>query len=303
MSLWARLHGHAIADAMRRIGAQPVAAALSVLVLAVAISLPIVAGVVLRAVGTLTAGVDTDPHVNVYLSLDASDADAKRIEAALRGNPQAASVRFVPREEALRELKSSTHLAELLANLDTNPLPHAFTVRVRGDDVKALEAARDAWSKLPGVDQVAGDWEWSQRLRLWIGFGDRILAATTLALGAAVAFIVGHLIRVQVVSARQEIEVARLLGATRADIRRPFLYHGLLQGSAAGLAALAIAAGATYWLRTQLEVLTPAYLAEFRFVFLPIDVCAAILALTAALGLLGAGWAVGRELRQISPSG
>ena len=302
MSLWLRLHGHAIGDAVRRIGAQPVAAALSVLVLAVAISLPIVAGVVLRAVGTLTAGVDTDPHVNVYLSLDASDADAKRVEAALRSHPQAASVRFVPREEALRELKSSTHLAELLANLDTNPLPHAFAVRVRGDDVKALEAAREAWSKLPGVDQVVGDWEWSQRLRLWIGFGERILAATTLALGAAVAFIVGHLIRVQVVSARQEIEVARLLGATRADIRRPFLYHGLAQGLAAGLAALAIAAAATLWLRTQLEVLTPTYLSEFKFVFLPADSCLAILGLTSLVGLLGAGWAVGRELRQISPS-
>ena len=302
MSLWLRVHGHAIADAWRRIAAQPVAAALSALVLAVAISLPIVAAVALRAVGALTAGVDTDPHVNVYLSLDASDADARRVEAALRSHPQAASVRFVSREEALRELKSTTHLAELLANLDSNPLPHAFTVRVRGDDPKALEAARDTWAKLPGVDQVVGDWEWSERLRRWIGFGDRILAAAALALGAAVAFIVGHLIRVQVVSARQEIEVARLLGATRPDVRRPFLYHGLLQGMVAGAAALAIAWAATLWLRHELEALTPSYASEFKLVFFSVEGCVAVVAAMALLGVLGAGWAVGRELRQISPS-
>lgn len=302
MSLWLRLHRHAMGDALRRIGAQPVSAALSALVLAVAISLPIVAAVALRAVGALTAGMDTDPHVNVYLSLDAADADARRIEAALRADSRTAAVRFVPRDEALRELRSSTHLAELLANLEGNPLPHAFTVRVRGDDPKALDAARDTWAKLPGVDQVVGDWEWSRRLRGWIGFGDRILATTALALAAAVAFIVGHLIRVQVVSARQEIEVSRLLGATRPDVRRPFLYHGLLQGFVAGAAALAIAWAVTVWLRYQLEVLTPAYASEFKVVFFPVTWCLAVLAATALLGMLGAGWAVGRELRQISPS-
>lgn len=302
MSLWMRLHRHAIADAMRRIAAQPVAALLSVLVLAVAISLPLVAAVGLRAVGALTAGVDTDPHVNVYLTLDAADADVRRIEAALRADPQAASVRFVPRDEALRELKSSTHLAELLANLESNPLPHAFTVRVRGDDRRSLEAARDAWAKLPGVDQVVADWEWSQRLRRWIRLGDRVLAATAIALAAAVAFIVGHLIRLQVVSARQEIEVARLLGATRADVRRPFLYHGFFQGLAAGAAALALGWLATAWLGSELEALTPAYAAEFRFLFLTPQTSLAVLLGAAALGTVGAGWAVGREIRQISHS-
>jgi cell division protein FtsX len=87
----------------------------------------VIAAVVLRSAGALTSGVETDPHVNVYLTLEATDADVKRIEAALRSNPQTASVRFVSRKDALDELKSSTHLAEILASLDRNPLPHAFT--------------------------------------------------------------------------------------------------------------------------------------------------------------------------------
>ena len=33
---------------------------------------------------------------------------------------------------------------------------------------------------------------------------------------------------------RDEIEVSQLIGATAADVRRPFLYHGLLQGLAGG---------------------------------------------------------------------
>ena len=302
MSLWLRLHGHALADAVRRLSAQPVAAAFSVLVLAIAIALPVIAAVALRSAGAVTSGLETDPHVNVYLTLDASDADVRRIEAALRAHPQAGSVRFVSRNEALQELKSSTHLADLLASLERNPLPHAFTVRVRADDMANLAQAREEWSKLPSVDQVVADFEWSQRLRRWVRFGDRVLAAVAVALGAAVAFIVGHLIRLQVVSRRQEIEVSQLVGATASDVRRPFLYHGFLQGALAGATALALAWAAMTWLDAELGALTPSYATELKVIFLRGEDCAVVLALAAALGLAGAWWAVGRELRQFSPS-
>jgi cell division transport system permease protein len=302
MSLWLRLHRHALGDSVRRIAAQPLGAAFSVLVLAVAIALPVIAAVALRSAGALTSGVETDPHVNVYLTLEATDEDVKRVEAALRAHPLSASVRFVPRAQALEELKATTHLADLLASLERNPLPHAFTVRVRADDASALAAAREAWAKLPAVDQVVADFEWSERLRRWIHFGDRVLVVVAGVLGAAVAFIVGHLIRLQVVSRRQEIEVSQLVGATAADVRRPFLYHGFLQGAAAGMAALALAWAATAWLGAELGALTPAYATELKVLFLTSGGCLAVVGLSAMLGLVGAWWAVGRELRQFSPS-
>jgi cell division transport system permease protein len=303
MSVWIRLHGHALGDALRRMSAQPLGAAFSVLVLAVAIALPVIAAVALQSAGALTSRVETDPHVNVYLTLEATDADVKRIESALRSNPQTASVRFVSRDDALAELKSSTHLAEVLASLDRNPLPHAFTVRVRADDAAKLAAAREAWAKLPAVDQVVADFEWSQRLRRWIRFGDRVMVVVAIVLGAAVMFIVGHLIRLQVVSRRQEIEVSQLVGATASDVRRPFLYHGLVQGAAAGIVAVALGWTATAWVGGELIALTPAYANDLKVVFLSMEGVWLVIGLSALLGLGGAWWAVGRELRQFSPSG
>ncbi len=129
-----------------------------------AIAIPVIAAVVFESVGATTAGLDTDPHVNVYLALDAVDADAKRVEQALRSHPDAAAVRFIPRAQALAELQSTTHLAELLASLDRNPLPDAFTVRMRTTDAARIGAAKAAWSRLPKVDQVVADFEWSERL-------------------------------------------------------------------------------------------------------------------------------------------
>jgi cell division transport system permease protein len=297
-----RMHWHAFTDAWRRVASQPLGAAFSVAVLAVAIALPVMEAVALRSVGAVTSGLETDPHINVYLSLDATDEDARRVGEALREHPLAASVKFVPRSQALEELKASTHLAELLASLDRNPLPHAFTVRVRSTDPATLAQAREAWSRLAKVDQVVADFEWAQRLGGWVRFANRILALVSLALGCAVAFIVGHLIRLQVVSQRQEIEVSQLIGATASDVRRPFLYHGLVQGILAGSAALFISWAVAFWISSELRALTPDYATELKLVFLALSECLLVLAAAAGLGLAGAWWAVGRELRQFSPS-
>ena len=301
MMTWLRLHRHALADALRRLAAQPLASSFSIIVLAVAIALPVLAAVALKSIGSVASSLETDPHVNVYLTLDAGDEDVKRIGDALRSNPEAASVKFVSRTQALEELKSTTHLAELLDSLDSNPLPHAFTVRVRTTDSAKLAEAREAWSKLPKVDQVVADFEWSERLAQWIRFGNRLLATIAAVLGAAVVFIVGHLIRLQVVSQRQEIEVSQLIGATASDVRRPFLYHGLAQGALAGLLAVGVGAAVAAWLGAELRSLTPNYATELKVIFLGLDASLAVVAVAAALGLAGAWWAVGRELRQFSP--
>lgn len=302
MIVWLRLHWHAFADALRRIGAQPLGAAFSILVLAVAISLPVLAAVALRSAGTVTASLETDPHMNVYLAVDANDEDVRRVGEALRAHPEVAGVKFVSRVQALEELKATTHLGELLASLDRNPLPHAFTVRVKATDAAKLADAKSAWSKLAKVDQVVADFEWSQRLGRWIRFGNRALALVAAVLGAAVAFIVGHLIRLQVVSQRQEIEVSQLIGATASDVRRPFLYHGLVQGLLAGAMAVALSWLVALWVGAELRALTPSYASETKVVFLTASGCALVIAVAALLGLMGAWWAVGREVRQFSPS-
>lgn len=297
---WLRLHLHAFSEALRRLAANPVVNAFSILVLAVALSLPVLAAMALSTLGAATASLDTQPHVNVYLTLDATDDDVKRVEQALRAHPSVASIRFIPRSQALEELKATTHLAEILATLDRNPLPHAFTVRLRTDAMPAADALRQDWSRIPKVDTVSADFEWAERLSRWVRFGDRLLLLVVAFLAAAVAFIVGHLIRLQVLTRRDEIEVSRLVGATAADVRRPFAYHGALQGILAGAGAMALATGVAAWAGVEMRALAPAYATELKVVFPGLMEWAAVVLGAAGLGLLGATFAVGRELRRFS---
>jgi cell division transport system permease protein len=294
------MHAQALLDSLGRLSAHPWASAMSILVLAAALSLPVIAAVTLRSAGAAAAGLDTDPHINVYLALDASNEDVRRVEQALRSWPDAIAVKFVPRAQALQELRATTHLAEILAALDRNPLPHAFTVRVRTTQADRVAAMRSEWSRLPKVDQVLADFEWSRRLARWVHFGDRVLWALAGILGIAVAFIVGHLIRLQVLTRREEIEVSQLIGATAADVRRPFLYHGLLQGALAGATAVGLAALLARWAGAELSALTPGYTSELKIVFLETRESLATVAAAAALGATGAWFAVSREVRRFS---
>jgi cell division transport system permease protein len=298
--MWWRLHAQAFAEALRRLAAQPFSSATSILVLGLALALPVIAALLLRSAATATANLDTDPHLNVYLSLDAADDDVKRIELALRSSPEAASVRFIPRAQALQELKATTHLAEVLASLERNPLPHAFTVRLRTLDADRVQKTKADWTALPKVDQVIGDFEWSERLARWLRFGERLVAGIGALLGVAVLVIVGHLIRLQVLTQRDEIQVSQLIGATAADVRRRFLYHGVLQGALAGLAAIALAAAVSAWLSHEVRALTPAYASDFKIIFPGLETAAWAIGSAALLGLVGAWLAVDRELRSFA---
>jgi cell division transport system permease protein len=209
-----RLHAFAFGDALRRLAAQPLAAVTSVLVLGLALALPVIGAMLLRSVSAATAQLDMDPHVNVYLTVDATDEDAKRVGDALRASPDAASVRFIPRAQALEELRASTHLAEILASLEKNPLPHAFTVRVRSAEPARLQTLKAEWSKPPKVDQVVADFEWSERLGRWLRFGERLVTVLAILLGISVLFIVGTSFASRSSPGASEIEVSQLIGAT-----------------------------------------------------------------------------------------
>ena len=297
---WLRLHRLAFAEAVRRLATNPVANLFSVVVLAVALSLPVLAAMALSMLGAATASLDTQPHVDVYLALDSTDDDVKRVEQALRAQPGVASLRFISRTQALEELKATTHLAEILATLDRNPLPHAFSVRLRSDAARDVEALRQAWSKIPKVDSISADFEWAERLARWVRFGDRLLLLVAAFLAAAVAFIVGHLIRLQVLTRREEIVVSQLVGATAADVRRPFAYHGILQGLLAGALAMVVAAGVAAWLGTEMQVLAPNYAIELKVVLPGPMEWAVVVFGAAVLGFVGASVAVGREVRRFS---
>src|SRR5204863_6407108 len=212
---------------------------LNVLVIGIALALPAGGYALLESLRTVAGRVSVQPQISLFL--DTKRADATALSTRLKRDARISGVRFVPREQALKELAAVQGMAELVAVLGRNPLPDAFVVTAADENIEPLAADL---AKLPGIAHVQADALWARRLATLARLARVALWLLAGLLGAALIAVTFNTIRLQILTRRDEIEVSKLIGATDAFIRRPFYYAGLLQGLVGGVLALLVAAAA-----------------------------------------------------------
>jgi cell division transport system permease protein len=296
MSGWLRQHREALARAFSR--SRRPAGLLGALVIGVALALPAGGYALLDGLRGLGARANLEPQISVFLRPDVKRADAEALAAALRADRRVAKFRFVPREEALKELTSVQGMPEIVAALGRNPLPDAYVVTAALGD-QGLEPLVADLGKMPAVATVQADAVWARRLAALTAIARLALWLLAAVLGIGLIAVTFNTIGLQILTQREEIEVLRLIGATDAFIRRPFYYQGVLQGVAGGVVALAIVAVGLALLNREVGTLAASYGSAFRFAFPPPGDAGAIAAFAGLIGWTGAHLSVSRRLRQM----
>jgi cell division transport system permease protein len=291
MNAWFRQHAQAFARGLARVGV------LNVLVIGVALALPAGGYALIESLRAVSGRLALDPQISIFL--DGKGANPDALAATLKRDARISRVRFVPREQALKELGTVQGLPELIAALGRNPLPDAFVVTAREENIEALAAEL---AKLPGVAHVQADAIWARRLASIAHVARIGLWLLAVLLGVALVAVTFNTIRLQILTQRDEIEVSKLIGATDSFIGRPFYYAGLLQGLAGGLMALAVVAVSLALLNREVRALSESYGSDFRFGFLSAGDGLAVVAFAGLLGWVGAHLSVRRHLRAIEPS-
>ena len=279
----------------------PNATLLNVLIIGIALSLPVGGYVILKSIQSLTGQLTGTPQISVFIKVGTSAGEVARIGDKLKQNAKIERVEFVPRDAAFKRLQQSTELSDVIGDLSQNPLPDAYIVYPQATDATAMESLRDELKTWPQFDHVQLDSAWVHRLEAVLGFGRLAVAILAGLLSFALIAITFNTIRLQILTRRDEIEVAKLIGATDAFIRRPFLYFGLIQGLLGGIAAWLIVSGSVLLLNHHLGDLASVYASEFSLLPLSIADSATLLGFSAYLGWLGAWFSVSQHLWQIEP--
>ncbi len=298
---WLLAHFDTLRESLVRLARQPFATGLNVIVIGIALSLPVGFYLGIDNLQAFSRQLSSDPQVSIFMAMDAGQSDVSAVERRLRAHPEVGRVDFIAREQALAKLKRSAGLADVLADLERNPLPDAFVVTARSNDPATLEALRDQAARWPKVEHVQLDAEWARRLDAALGVGRMLVTLLALLLALALVAVTFNTIRLQILTRRDEIEVSKLIGATNPFIRRPFLYLGALQGLAGGCAAWVIVTLAAVVLNVELADLATLYGTAFKLQPLDATDSAVLLVFSAALGWLGAWLSVSRHLWQIEP--
>lgn len=301
MKTWLRQHRYALFITLRRLAAQPFSSLANILVMAMALALPLLGGAVLVSVEPVARQVSVTPEVTAYMHVDAPESAAVELQRRIRAEygDGVADVRLVRRGDALVQLKENPAWSQALSVLDGNPLPDAVVTRLaEGDNLagraEALAGTLQQWDR---VDRVQLDSAWVQRLEALLRFARIGLIFLAMSVAAVVLATIFNTVRMQALAQREEIGVARLVGATESFVRRPFLYLGGLSSALAGLLAVAVSAMLLSPLNNALIGLARSYGAEFSLRLPSLSILLLGIVLTAALGALSARWSVTRNTR------
>jgi cell division transport system permease protein len=293
-------HLRVLSYTLRRLLLTPNATLLNILIIGIALSLPVGGYVLLKSVQSLGSQIAGTPQISVFLAAGTSNNEIEHISDKLKQHDSIKRVEFVSRDAALKKLQQ-TGLSDVISSLSQNPLPDAFVIYPKDGSIKALEALRDELKTWQHFEHVQLDSAWIHKLEALLDFGRMAVAILAALLSFALIAITFNTIRLQILTRREEIEVAKLIGATDAFIRRPFLYFGLTQGLLGGIAAWLLVAGSLQLLNHQVGTLTQLYASNFSLQHLSLADSVTLLGFSSYLGWLGAWFSVSQHLWQIEP--
>ncbi|GAA4343993.1 permease-like cell division protein FtsX [Pigmentiphaga soli] len=300
MSPLLRQHRYALGVTLRRLFAQPFSSLANLIVVTLALAIPLLVASALTSLQPVSGRLAAEPEMTVFMRVDATPAETGAVADRIRRDYRSdvVDVRVIDRDKALADLKANPAYADALSVLSDNPLPDAIVVTLSGEDL-ARRAGRlaAAWREWAKVDMVQVDSAWVQRLEAIVRFARTGLIMLAVVVAAAVLAAVFNTVRMQALSQREEIGVARLVGATESFVRRPFLYLGAISCGVAALAAIGLVRLALDPLNAALADLARSYGAEFAIRLPAAPWLGLFVVAVALLGACSARWSVSRSTR------
>ncbi len=234
--------------ALRRNGAPSLAAIITTVVTVVLLGVLIP---ILQTTQAKSQEVRGELNVQVEIYADATKGEIAALGDELTAIPHVKSVEFISKAKALEELKETLgeeKSAELTSELNSNPLPASF--KVTPDDAANLPDIRrtivstgangEPQPISPIVGKIFDRQQSAEEIEQVTSAIKIILTLIALLLIVASLMLVGNTIRLSIYTRRREVEVMRLVGATRWFIRWPFMIEGVVVGVAGGLVAILI---------------------------------------------------------------
>ena len=299
------LHGHQddAKKSLRDLLVTPFNSLLTFLVIGVALALPTTLHVALKNGQQVAGSFEGSSQITLYLKDSTTEVAGQALADKLKRDEQIASAVYQSREQSLAEFKQLSGFGDALNYLDENPLPAVVIVQpaVGIKDAEQVELLVSRLNVMAEVQEAQLDLAWLRRLQALMQVGERVASALALLLGLAVILIIGNTIRLAIQNRRAEIEVIKLVGATDAFIRRPFLYSGLWYGLFGGVLAWVLVSVALWWLDDPVNQLAGLYQSHYRVIGLSFNEVVKVIAFATVLGLGGSWLSVTRHLREIEP--
>ena len=301
-TIWLGRHARTASSSFSRLVHQPFASLMIVLVIAVTLAIPAAMNLAIKNFTAISSGWDDALDFSVFLDTGVSASEAEALAQLISQRADVDDVRLISAEEALAEFKEQSGFGSALDHLPDNPLPHTLVVRPSpANTPQSMTLLREELDSLPETALVQVDTEWVQRFHAILEIVRQAIMIGAGLLGAAIIVIIGNTIRLEIQNRRDEIEVTKLIGASNAFVRRPFLWSGFWFGLFGSALALGLVQYGLYLLQPTVTRLAGLYQSGVTMLTLDLRDSFAIIGIGVALGLVGSWLAAARHMRSIEP--
>ena len=294
-------HFRTLISSLGRLYRTPLATLMTLAVIGIALALPSGLYVLIKNLQVISGGWENTAKISLFLKQDTSTDTLHELAERLQTQTDIAHVRIITAVDALREFREISGFGEALDVLGNNPLPHALVVTpaVGVQQTHQIEVLFARLQQLAEVELAQLDMKWLHRLNALVEIARRGLIVVAAMLAVAVLLVVGNTIRLDIQNRRDEIEITRLVGATDAFIRRPFLYGGLWYGLLGGICAWILVYTAMTLIDKPAQRLAELYESHYRVAGIGAFETLILLLSSIILGLLGSWLAVGQHLSKL----
>lgn len=298
--LWIEHHIESLSASFKRNLSNPLSFSFTAAMIAIALSIPMSMYILFSSAQQLTQQWDSDKQITLFLNDNITLKQAQSLAEEIQNNQLIVNSYVIEKQQALEDFKQQMGLDSLSVDLPDNPIPHLIVVEpdTSLSDINNLQTLEDQLKTIKQVQLVQFDLLWVQKLTTMLDLFNRIQWIVSLILLFAITLIIINVIRWEVSARHSEIEIIKLVGASDAYVRRPFLYSGLWLGFAGSVLAILIVTIGSWLIQPKTSQLALLFGSDFEVTTLSTNICLLIVLLLCFVGVVGSWIAVTHKLKK-----
>lgn len=287
------LHARTLFSSLEKLLTTPLTSIMTITVLALSIALSCGFYLLLINAEQLTGNLEASNQISLFLKSNITNLEGRNLADKIKQSADIKIVNLITRESALAEFRDYSGFGSALDRLENNPLPTVIQVLPKNtlEESEEIQRLVNELGQLDEVDIAQMDMQWVQRLQSMMDLAQQSMILLSAVLSLAMLFIISNTIRLELEDCRDEVLIAKLVGATHAFIQRPFLYTGFWFGFFAGVIAWLMVTMMMLVLKSPMERLSELYDNSYEVLFLSGSESLILLLISSLLGILGS-WAV-----------
>lgn len=247
ISLWRRNHQRAFKQSLQQLWRHRLGSLLSFFSLGLCLAIPLTLYSVTHSLTPLTKDWQKGAKLSIFLKKTIEESEKETLMQKLARSPLVSSLRYESPTQVLDQFKEAVNLPELVNELPQNPLPGIITFIPNTTDLESLTVLKNSLLANTSVDDVVMDTEWLAKVQTFVNTLHHTALVLSVLFGTMAVFVVQNTLRLTFTKHQEEIRLLSLIGATKAFIRRPFLYRGTWIGLISAVFSLIILWSGLFW--------------------------------------------------------